>query len=113
MKHIFGPRGSGRTYTCMKECAENNAYFLVANSSLLETYKYLAQAYGFKEIIPRIIVFTDVEKLPTNAPVVIDDAEFLLHSYFAKVLKSELIACSFCTKDVGDNYIDLSNSPYI
>jgi hypothetical protein len=105
-KHIFGPRTSGRTYACMEECFNNNAYLLLPHVNLVESYQYLAKTYGFEDIIPRIISINEIEKLPTNAPVVIDNADYFLSYLFSKTYKSQIVAYSFCTKDLGeDEYI--------
>ena len=113
-KCIFGPRTSGRTYACMKECSDNNAYLLLPHANLVKNYQYLAKTYGFEDIIPRIISINEIEKLPTNAPVVIDNADYFLSYLFSKTYRSQITAYSFCTKDLGENeYMDLSNSPYI
>ena len=91
MKRIFGERASGKTSSCFDLCRKENAYLIVSTLKLKQTYKKLAEAEGYEDIISRIISFNDYQELKhkkqiENKKFVIDEAGHLLYEIFGKNL---------------------------
>lgn len=91
MKRIFGERASGKTLSCFDLCRKEKAYLIVSTLKLKQTYKKLAEAENYEDIISRIISFNDYQELKDkeqirNKKFVIDEAGYLLYEIFGKNL---------------------------
>lgn len=91
MKKIFGEPASGKTLSCFDLCRKENAYLIVSTLKLKQTYKKLAEAENYEDIISRIISFNDYQRLKDkkqigNKKFVIDEAGYLLYEIFGKNL---------------------------